>query len=142
MEALARAGSDIRVFDRELSRLALGSQSIDALLRDFLSSTPQARLRIALHDTAQALNTQPRLAELLKAFGHQVTIREIPENLEHLADEMLLVDQLHAVIHFQFDQPRGKQLVGEADEVKPYIRRFEDIWAECGPPVSSTQLGL
>lgn len=142
IEALMLAAGAIAVFDRELSRLALGSPSIDQLLRCFLSSTPRASLRIALHDTNRALAAQPRLGELLKRFGHQVSVREIPGALRQLPDEMLIVDDSHAVIHFQFDQPRAKLLVDEADEVQPYVRRFDELWEECDPPVSATQLGL
>ena len=123
-------------------RFALGSREIDAILRQLLSSKPNARLRIALHDTARATTTQPRLLQLLLRFGHAVTIRETPENLRQLADEMLIVDSRDAVIHFQFDQPRGKVIGDDPDEIQPYLRRFEEIWAECGPPISATSLGL
>lgn len=141
-ELLSCATSSIAVFDRDLSRLSLGSPAIDEVLRRFLSSQRQSTIRIALHDTSRALNNNPRLVVLLNEYGHQLTIREIPDNLRHLADEMLIVDNSHAVIHFQFDQPRAKQLVEETDELGPYVRRFEDLWLECGPPVSATRLGL
>ena len=140
--ALSRAAADIAIFDRDLSRFPLGSREIDGILRQLLSSNPNARLRIALHDSARATTTQPRLLPLLQRFGHTIAIRETPENLRQLADQMLIVDSRHAVIHFQFDQPRGSVIADDPDEIQPYLRRFEELWAECGPPISATSLGL
>ena len=55
---------------------------------------------------------------------------------------MILVDDVHALIRFDRDQPRCKLLVDESDEIMPYRRRFDEIWAEGGIPVSATTLGL
>lgn len=139
---LSRAVDDIAIFDRDLSRFPLGSREIDAVLRQLLAASPNVRLRIALHDTTRAAMTQPRLMALLQRFEHAITIRETPENLRQLTDEMLVADARDAVIHFQFDQPRGKHIVDDPNEIQPYLRRFEDLWAECGPPISTTSLGL
>jgi hypothetical protein len=69
-------------------------------------------------------------------------MQQTADQLAHLRDSMILVDDAHAVIRFDRDQPRGKLLVDESDEVMPYRRRFEEIWAEGGTPVAATTLGL
>lgn len=55
---------------------------------------------------------------------------------------MILVDEKYALIRFERDLPRSKLLIDEPDEVRPYLSRFKEIWAEGGEPVSSTTLGL
>ena len=66
----------------------------------------------------------------------------MPDHLAQLRDAMIIVDDTHALVRFDRDQPRGKLLIDEPDEVAPYRRRFDEIWSEGGHPVSLTTLGL
>jgi hypothetical protein len=62
--------------------------------------------------------------------------------LAHLRDCMIIVDGKHALIRFDRDQARSKLLIDEADELRPYIARFDEIWSAGGEPVRATALGL
>jgi hypothetical protein len=55
---------------------------------------------------------------------------------------MILVDGRHGLVLFERSQPRFKLLVDEAQEIEPYLQRFEQIWLEGGTPFSATALGL
>ena len=79
---------------------------------------------------------------LLALHSHNSAAQQTPEQLGHLRDSMILVDDAHALIRFDRDQPRCKLLIDEPEEVMPYRRRFEEIWAEGGIPVATTTLGL
>jgi hypothetical protein len=55
---------------------------------------------------------------------------------------MVLIDGKHALIRFDREQARSKLLIDEAEELRPYLNRFEEIWAEGGEMLSSNTLGL
>jgi hypothetical protein len=55
---------------------------------------------------------------------------------------MVIVDDKHALIRFERDLPRSKLLVDEADELRPYLIRFREIWSEGGEGLTTSTLGL
>jgi len=112
------------------------------MLKRPLASTRQDCLRIALRNTAPLQQRQPLVQRLLAMHSHNSAAQQTPEQLNHLRDSMILVDDVHALIRFDRDQPRSKLLIDEPEEVMPYRRRFEEIWAEGGIPVATTTLGL
>lgn len=138
---LALARKRISIYDEDLVQLHFESPARIAILKMALSAEQHDCLRIALRNAAP-LQQQPLFRNLLKTFSHNSAVHETPEQLSHLRDAMILVDDVHALIRFDRDQARCKLLIDESDEVMPYQRRFEEIWTEGGTPVSSTTLGL
>lgn len=140
--ALALATNHICIYDEDLGLLRLETpERLGALRRPFAASGGDC-LRIALRNVAPLQQRHPLLLGLLPTHGHKCAMQQTADQLAHLRDSMILVDDAHAVIRFDRDQPRGKLLVDEPDEVMPYRRRFEEIWAEGGTPVAATTLGL
>ena len=139
---LALARKRICIYDEDLVQLHLENPTRIALLKMPLSVERHDCLRIALRNAAPLQQQQPLLRDLLQTFSHNSAVHETPEQLSHLRDAMILVDDAHALIRFDRDQPRCKLLIDEGDEVTPYRRRFEEIWTEGGTPVGSTTLGL
>ncbi len=142
LAALSKAQTALAIFDRDLAALKPDAPETQARLIDFLSKGTQRQLRIAVHDLERTRAAYPKLMLLLKNFGHRFTLRETPDHLKHLADSLLLADDAHGVVQFHFEQPRSKAIDDDADELSTYLKRFEDLWAECGPPASSSTLGL
>jgi len=139
---LALATKTIFIYDEDLGQMHLETPSRIAALKAPLGSARADCLRVALRNTTPLQQRQPLLLRLLATYGHNSAIQQTPEQLAHLRDSMILVDGVHALIRFDRDQPRSKLLIDEPEEVMPYRRRFEEIWAEGGTPVSSTTLGL
>jgi hypothetical protein len=139
---LALASKRICIYDEDLGLLRLETPERLAALKAPFASTGNNCLRIALRNVEPLRQRHPLLLRLLATHGHQCAMQQTADQLAHLRDSMIIVDDAHAVIRFDRDQPRGKLLVDEADEVMPYRRRFEDIWAEGGTPVAATTLGL
>lgn len=139
---LALARKRICIYDEDLLQLHFENPTRIALLKMVLSTERQDCLRIALRNAAPLQQQQPLFRDLLKTFSHNSAVHETPEQLSHLRDAMILVEDAHALIRFDRDQPRCKLLIDEGDEVTPYRRRFEEIWTEGGTPVGSTTLGL
>lgn len=136
------ASKSVSIYDADLRTLQLESLERQAALRRCLASGDRHALRIAVRDSAPLRQQQPRTLGLLGTYGHVAAARETPPHLAHLRDAMILVDGRHALIRFENDLPRSKLLLDEADEVRPYLARFEEIWNEGGEAVSASTLGL
>ncbi|MGB8241605.1 MAG: hypothetical protein WCE66_11275 [Azonexus sp.] len=139
---LSLAAKRIWIYDEDLGMLHLETAERIEMLKRPLASTRQDCLRIALRNTAPLQQRQPLVQRLLAMHSHNSAAQQTPEQLNHLRDSMILVDDVHALIRFDRDQARSKLLIDEPEEVMPYRRRFEEIWAEGGITVATTTLGL
>ena len=139
---LALATKRIWIYDEDLTVLRLETPERIELLRAPLAARHPDGLRIAVRNLGPLQQRQPLLQNLLRAHTHNSAAQQTAEQLASLRDSMILVDDVHALIRFDRDQWRSKLLIDEPDEVAPYRRRFEDIWAEGGTPYGATTLGL
>ena len=139
---IVAAQHDLRIFDHDLANCALEKPERHEQLVAFLRSSPRARLHIVRQDTQRVLSAMPRTLRLLTTFGHAMSISRASERLANLTDAMLIADGRFAAIRFHRDHARGKLIADGEDEVAPYGRRFEEIVAEGGEPISPSVLGL
>ena len=139
---LALACKQVWIYDEDLGILHFETtERIEALKRPLVLLHPDC-LRIALRNAASLHQRQPLMQRLLTTYSHNSAAQQTPEHLGHLRDSMILVDDAHALIRFDWEHPRSKLLIDEPGEVMPYRRRFAQIWAEGGIPASPTTLGL
>lgn len=139
---LGRATRTIAIFDHDLSALRLENPAVIASLTGFLRTSPLTSLRIAVQDSRPLLTAHPRLLSLLDTFAHKLHVVETPAHLAALADSLLIVDGDSALVRFHRDHARSKEIVADTVACEPYRRRFDDIWAETGTPVSARSTGL
>lgn len=129
------------IFDRDLSRLKLEQPTrLKALKR--LLTRPGSRLRIVVQDGRAVPANHPQLMRLLDSHSNHFELIAANEKLADLADSIIVADNTHALIRFHRDQPRGKLLENEEEEVKPYEQRFQSILDEGGTPISPRVAGL
>ena len=140
--ALSLATRSIRIYDEDLRQLHLESDGRTDRLREFLAQGHPESLRVALRNSAPLQQKQSMIMSVLTRYNHIAQAKQTPEQLGHLRDSMLIVDDRHAVIRFDRDQPRSKLLEDDPDEVAPYLRRFDEIWDEGGDAIGPTTLGL
>ena len=139
---LSLATRRIWIYDEDLATLHLETPARIDKLRAPLAARHQDCLRIAVRSLGALQQRQPMLQNLLRNHGHNASAQQTPEQLSNLRDSMIIVDDTHALIRFDRDQWRSKLLIDEPEEVMPYRRRFEEIWAEGGIPHAATTLGL
>ena len=139
---LAMATESIFIYDQDLGQLKLDSATRLDQLRRILSAGQRDALQIALRNADPLRRQHPALLGLLSTYCHIAAAHQTPEQLAHLRDCMILVDNKHGLIRFEQEQPRSKLLIDETDELKPYLTRFAELLAEGGEQVSSTTLGL
>lgn len=139
---LAIACHRICIYDEDLTNLKLESSARLDHVKRLLTGQPAPVLRIAVRNGGPLRHAHPRLQNLLTTYGHLATAQETPPQIAHLRDSMLIVDGKHALIRFERDLPRSKLLIDEADELRPYLTRFEEIWAEGGERITNSVVGL
>jgi hypothetical protein len=139
---LAIATQKISIYDEDLAMLGLESAARLAPIKRLLLAGHGDALRIAVRNATPMRQQHPALQKLLSAYGHLATAQETPPQLAHLRDSMILVDDKHALIRFERDLPRSKLLIDEADELRPYLTRFREIWTEGGENLANAILGL
>ncbi|MGB5207217.1 MAG: hypothetical protein WBN76_05845, partial [Azonexus sp.] len=108
---LSLAAKRIWIYDEDLGMLHLETAERIEMLKRPLASTRQDCLRIALRNTAPLQQRQPLVQRLLAMHSHNSAAQQTPEQLNHLRDSMILVDDVHALIRFDRDQPRSKLLI-------------------------------
>lgn len=139
---LAMASETICIYDQDLGQLKLDSAPRLEQLRRILRHGQCDALQIAVRNADALRRQHPALLGLLSTYSHIAAARQTPEQLAHLRDSMILVDNKHGLIRFEQEQPRSKLLVDEPDELKPHLTRFAELLAEGGEQVSRTTLGL
>ena len=140
-DILARAQKSVRIFEQTLGT-AYNSPRRTEALRDFLLANRRNRLQIVVHD-AQALDRNcPRLLNLLRAHGHAISIHDTHEAAKAVYDPFTIVDDVHFVHRFHFDEMRGLKAVDDPIGTHAFIERYAEIWECSSPAISATTLGL
>lgn len=138
---LALAGESIDIFDFDLAALSLDRTARIAELQRVLGERAH-RLRIVVQDGSRLTARAPRLMRLFETHAHHFSLLQAPDSLAELRDTMMIADGRHALVRFHRDQPRGKLIEDDANEVHPYAMRFSDIINEGGHPLSPRVAGL
>ena len=132
----------LRIFDEDLTRLNLERKEIAESFRHFLVANERNTLRIILRNPEPFQRNSPRLMKLLREYPKRMTVFECPQHLLSLGDNLLLVDDRHALVRFHKDNVRSKAIFDNADECISYAHRFEEIAKEGGEQICATTLGL
>jgi hypothetical protein len=139
---LAIACQTICIYDEDLTALNLESTNRLVSIKRILQTGHEDALRIAVRNATPIRQQHPKFQQLLSTYCHLAKTQETPAQLAHLRDSMVIVDDKHALIRFERDLPRSKLLVDEADELRPYLIRFREIWSEGGEGLTTSTLGL
>jgi len=138
---LGLAVQRVRVFDVDLSQCGWNTtQRVESLAR-FLR-TRDATLELIVHDIRWLEAQGARLVQLLRQFGHAMTVYRTGPEARHAMDPLLLVDERHFVHRFHIDQPRASVAIDMPQLAKPLVARFEEIWATGEPGLGASVLGL
>ncbi|MDR1848418.1 MAG: hypothetical protein LBQ75_00070 [Zoogloeaceae bacterium] len=141
-QILARAESELCIFDDTLDRTGLAEAANMETLRVLLTERPQFTVCIALRDTDGLTRNHPRLLRLMQTYHHTLKIQKISDNFVPRRDCMALADGQHGVVRFDWEQPRCKLMLDEENEVQPYWKLFNEIWTSPAIPFSPTIVGL
>jgi hypothetical protein len=138
---LGLATQTVRVFDTDLSQCGWDTAQRGEALARFLR-TRNARLQVIVHDTRWIEAHGARLSQLLRQFGHAITLYRTGAEARHAMDPLVLVDDRHFLHRFHIDQPRASVAVDMPVLARPLAARFEEIWATGEPGLAGTVRGL
>ena len=141
-QLLGLAEHKLYIYDEDLGKLRLDQPDRLAQLKRLLLTAQPGSIRIALRNAEPFRRQQTHLIQLLAMHAHIITIQETSPQLNNLRDSMVLIDDQHGLIRFDREQARSKLLIDEANELRPYLLRFDELWKEPGDVVSATNLGL
>ncbi len=141
-ELIPLARHRIRVFDQDLAQTGWNSAVRAAQLAAFLRAVRGRRLDIIVHDTRYLERACPRMVSLLRTYSYAMSILKTGEEAKVATDPLLIVDTMHYLHRFHFDQPRATLGVMQPEQTQPLVNRFEEIWATGEPGISGTVLGL
>ncbi|HTS23832.1 MAG TPA: hypothetical protein VMN79_18730 [Casimicrobiaceae bacterium] len=141
-ELIGLAQRRIRVFDQDLSQMGWNRPQRAERLGSFLRGARGRRLDVIVHETDYLESSCPRLLGLLRSYSEAVTIYRTGPEARHASDPLLLVDDLHYLHRFHFEQPRAAMGINQPEHTRPLALRYEEIWATGEPGVNATVLGL
>ncbi len=139
---IAEAKDELLIFDQDLAHGDYASQKRFDLLFAFLSQNSLSKLTIILQNTEYFVNSCPRLFELLKLYGHKMTIFETNDNAKIAKDCFVIADNRHYLRRFHIDQARFKFAFDDENESANLLTRFGELMDETADAVSATRLGL
>ena len=141
-EMIGLAKHSIRVFDIDLSGAGWNGVERSARIAAFLRARRNATLQIILHDTRWTESSCPRLTRLLRQYGHAITICRTGSDARAVMDPMTIVDDRHVLHRFHIEHANAELAIEQPLVAKPFVERFEEIWASGEPGLNATVLGL
>ena len=141
-DLIALARHHIRVFDQDLSQTGWNAAARTERLAGFLREVRGRRLDIIVHDTRYLQSACPRLVNLLRTYGHAMTIYQTGAEAKIATDPLLIVDGRHYLHRFHFEQPRAAMGINQPEQTQPLASRFDEIWATGESGINATVLGL
>ena len=138
---IGKATQRIQLFDRALGR-AFDTPRRHGLLRSFLLANRANRLQIVLHEVDNLTRDCPRLAHLLRQFGHAISIHQTLPDARGVYDPFTLVDEQHFAHRFHYEDTRGLLALDDPLGAGPFAMRFTEIFEASFPAVAATTLGL
>jgi hypothetical protein len=139
---IGMAERELLIFDQDLTKGDYASVKRYELLQDFLGKDPQNRLIMVLQETEQLPRRCPRLFDLLKTYGHAMTIYETNDQAKVAKDSFILADKQHYLRRFHADQPRFRYASDDMETVNMLTMRFDELLEASSHTLSSGKLGL
>jgi hypothetical protein len=141
-ELIDLARHHIRVFDKDLSQTGWSSAARAERLASFLRGVRGRRVDIIVHDPRYAESACPRMLDLLRNYGHSMAIHRTGDEAKVATDPLVIVDGVHYLHRFHFEQPRAALGISQPEQTQPLASRFDEIWATREPGITGTVLGL
>jgi hypothetical protein len=139
---LALAKNHIRIFDQDLSQTGWGTAARVDALATFLRDMRGRRCDIIVHDTRYIENACPRLLNLVRRYGHAMSIYRTGAEARVATDPLMIVDRRHYLHRFHYEQPRSALGIDSPEEAQLLSNRFDEIWATGESTITGTVLGL
>jgi hypothetical protein len=136
---------ELLIFDSSPQNLhARGFGNTDRIdyLRKVLLANQTHNIRIALHTTQGIEGEVPRLISLMNQLSSQIMIHRTLGDAADARDVLVIADQSHFWRKPRLEHSRSIVTLNSQTDTRPFVDRFEEIWAQSEPAVSIRALGL
>jgi hypothetical protein len=82
------------------------------------------------------------MMNLLRNYGHAMTVCQTGAEAKVATDPLVIVDGVHYLHRFHLEQPRAALGVSQPEQTRLLTSRFDEIWASGENRVAGTILGL
>jgi hypothetical protein len=141
LTALAETRRDLTLADRDFSDWPLETVTGNAALEAFLQGDTQARVRVLVADPDWLERRAARFHATRRRHPGAIACRLIPPSLFN-GEGVVIGDRRHLLRRAHHDFFRGRLSLGQPAEVEPVAARWDALWEESTPVLSSTTLGL
>lgn len=139
-ELIAKTTRTLDVFDQSLALQDWGSKARCEALKVAMIAR-HVRVRMLLVDTQFVTAQLPRLLQILKTRGHQMSIMAAPEGA-FPASNFVVADQQHLLFRPNSVQSTGSLNFDNSYKSTGYAHTFEVMWQQCGRRVFPEAFGL
>ncbi len=139
---IAQASNELCIFDQDFGKGDYASLQRYDLIHAFLQKSEQVKLTIILQNTHFFHASCPRLLDLLRIYGHKMTVYETNDFAKIAKDCFVIADKQHYCRRFHIDQARFKYALNDIDTCASLLLRFDELLAETTEAISITKLGL
>lgn len=134
------AQHSLMLFEQDLEGMGFNSEARYESLRRFLLGGRNNRLRVLVQDAQYLANACPRMTMLLRQFDDRIAIHRSTKL--QTTDPFCVADSAHYARRFHFDDPRGLLVTNDPENARLLESRFDEIWENSRPAMSTTTLGL
>ena len=139
-ELIAKSERTLDVFDRSLALQDWSSRARCEALKVAMMER-RVRVRMLIVDTQIVSAELPRLMQMLKILGHQMSIMAAPEGA-FPASNFVVADQQHLLFRPNSVRSSGSLYFNNPYKSIGYAHTFEVIWQQGGRRVLPEALGL
>lgn len=139
---ISKAERELLIFDQHLRTGAYNTVKRYDMLREFLNKSPNNRIIMVLHEATFLQNQCPKLLDLLKTYGHVMSVLMTNDHAKIAKDCFVIADDKHTVRRIHIDHARFRYTLDDAETAASLRMRFDELAAETTEPVSITKLGL
>jgi hypothetical protein len=139
---LAASHRQLRLYDRDLHLYELDHAPRHAALRAFCVAGGGRSIELLLDDLGHLARDHPRLVQLVRDFGHVLSIRQADPAAPR-PDQAFVVGDRHGVL-LRADKAtiHGTCHADDAARAAPLLQEFEAMWQRAPAQLSATTLGL
>lgn len=143
LELAHAARREMRLLTYDLDRELYGEEAVVEAIKQFLLSSPRARLRVLINDARSPARGGHRLVELGRRLSSRVEFRELPEHERpSRRGELLIVDHSHVLERSSMEALESRYEKDSAALAQARGELFERLWDHSEPSAELRILGI
>ncbi len=142
LDVVSAARHHLALMSVDLDRRLFGTEAFTDSLRNFILQHRRARLRVLVHEPADAVRNSVRLVEFGRMLSSRVEFRAVPMERRKLREEYFIADERALLYRSSPDQLDAKYYAEAPMVARSHLRAFEALWHESPVAREMSALGI